>query len=42
MTYQELLVENRDLQKKEKASTARIVSLEHQLAQWTCNKKVDN
>jgi transposase len=33
MTYQELLVENRDLQKKEKASTARIVSLEHQLAQ---------
>lgn len=33
MTYQELLVENRELQKKEQVSTARITSLEHQLAQ---------
>ncbi len=33
MTYQELLVENRELQKKEQVSTAKITSLEHQLAQ---------
>ena len=33
MTYQELLVENRDLQKKEQVSSAKIVSLEYQLQQ---------
>ena len=33
LTYQELLVENRELQKKEQVSTAKISSLEHQLAQ---------
>jgi len=33
MTYQELLVQNRDLQKKEKDSATRIASLEQQLQQ---------
>ena len=33
MTHQELLVENRNLQKKEQVSAAKIVSLEYQLQQ---------
>ena len=33
MTYQELLVQNQHLQKKEQVSTAKIISLEHQLQQ---------